>query len=73
MKWAVDEIIDNIAVLENIETLEKLEVDISLLPYFVHEGSILISQDNKYILDETEEERRRRLIEEKFKRLRSND
>ena len=73
MKYAVDEIIDDIVVLENIETLEKLEVHISLLPHFIHEGSILVYKDNKYILDKTEELLRRKLIEEKFKRLRSND
>jgi hypothetical protein len=73
MKWAVDKIIDNIVLLENIETLEKKEVDISQLPSFLHEGAILVYSDNEYYLNETEEEKRRRLIEEKFRRLRDND
>lgn len=73
MKWAVDRIIDNIAVIENINTLEKKEIDITTLPYSLYEGAILSYIDNTYILDETEEERRRRIILEKFKRLRSND
>lgn len=72
MKWAVDRIIDNIAILENIETLEKKEVDLELLPYFIHEGSIIIIEGNKYYLDESLEERRRRIIEEKFRKLRNN-
>lgn len=73
MKFAVDEIIDNIVVLENIKTLERRDVNISLLPHFIHEGSILVYEDNKYILDRKEEISRRKLIEEKFRRLRSND
>lgn len=73
MKWAVDRIINDIVIIENIETLEKREVDITLLPSSIYEGSILVYQNNKYILDETEEEQRRRLIEEKFMRLRNNN
>lgn len=73
MKWAIDRIINSIVILENIETLEKKEVDVALLPSSILEGSIIIFRDNKYYLDETEEERRRRIIEEKFKKLRNND
>lgn len=73
MKWAVDEIIDDIAILENIESGEKKEVDITLLSSYIYEGAILVYENDEYILDESEEERRRRIIIEKFKRLRSND
>ena len=73
MKWAVDRIEDNIAILENINTLEKKEVAISLLPSSIHEGSILIYQNNTYTADIFEEEMRRKLIEEKFRKLRNNN
>lgn len=73
MKWAVDRIIDNIVVIENIDTLEKEEVDISILPFSIYEGAILTYQDNTYKLDETEEEKRRRIILEKFNKLRNNN
>lgn len=73
MRLAIDKIIDNIAVIENIETLEKMEVDCGLLPSSSHEGSILVYEDGIYKLDKTEEDRRRKLIEEQFRRLRSND
>ena len=63
MKWAVDRIIDNIAILENIESLEKKEVDISLLPSSIKDGTILIFKDNTYIEDISEEEKRRREID----------
>ena len=73
MKWAVDRIEDNIAILENIDTLEKKEVAISLLPSSIYEGSILRYQNNTYIADISEEEIRRKLIEEKFRKLRNNN
>lgn len=73
MKYSVDEIIDNIVILENINTLEKKEIDINTLPISIYEGAILIYQDNTYKLDETEEERRRRIILEKFNKLRNNN
>ena len=73
MRLIVDRIINNIVVLENIETLEKMEIDIELLPFSVHEGSILIYKDDVYVMDKTEEERRRQLIEAKFRKLRNNN
>ena len=42
MKYAIDQIIDNIAILENIETKEKLEVDTKLLPKNVKEKNVLV-------------------------------
>ena len=73
MKWAVDRIIDNIAVIENIKTLEKKEIDITTLPFSIRESAILKYQNGIYELDESEEERRRRIILEKFNKLRNND
>ena len=73
MKWAVDRIIDNIAVIENINTLKKKEIDITTLPFSIYEGTILKYIDNTFELDETEEERRRRIILDKFNKLRNND
>ena len=69
MKYSIDRIEDNVAVLENIEDKEKREVDISLLPKGSREGSILLFRNDKYELDLDEEEIRRKRIMEKFKRL----
>lgn len=68
MKYAIDRIIDNIAVLENIETKEKKEVNIDALPENVKEGSILIEKIN-YILDLDEEEKRREILRARLDRL----
>lgn len=72
MKFAVDRIEDNIAVLENIETNELMSVDVTLLPSSIHEGSILVFINNTYISDNAEEEIRRKMIEERFMKLRNN-
>lgn len=69
MKYSIDRIEDNVAVLENILDKEKREVDISLLPKGSREGSILLFRNDKYELDLDEEEIRRKRIMEKFKRL----
>lgn len=69
MKFSVDRIEDNIVVLEDIENNEIREVDISLLPEGIKEGSILVLNNDIYELDLNEEELRRKRIQEKFNRL----
>ena len=64
--WSIDRIEDNIAVLENITTNEKKEVNINLLPLNIKEGSIVSYQDNCYVLELDEEEKRRQEILDKF-------
>lgn len=68
MKYAVDRIIDNIAVLENIETKEIKEVELSILPENIKEGNI-VKEETTYILDKEEENIRRQRIAEKLNRL----
>lgn len=73
MRYAVDRIEDNIVVLENINTKEKLEVQKGLLPSNIKDGTILIFENNEYKLDLNEEELRRKKIQERFNRLRKKD
>ena len=68
--FAIDRIEDEIAVLENLETKEKREIHRELLPSSIHEGAIVKFNNNSYILNETEEEKRRREILERFRNLR---
>ena len=51
MKYAVDSIVDDIAVLEELETKEKKEVSLEMLPEEIQEGIILIYQDNEYYIN----------------------
>ena len=50
MKYAVDEIIDEIAIIENIETEEKKEVSIKVLPKNIKEGNVVV-ENITYKLD----------------------
>ncbi len=70
MKYAVDSIVDDIALLENIETKEKKWVNINLLPSVIHEGSILDENYNILINEEIDRERK---IKERFERLKKKN
>lgn len=69
MKYAIDRIEENIVILEDIISKEKKEVNIDKLPNNIQEGNIVICDDDKYILDEQEENIRRKRIMDKFNKL----
>jgi len=71
MKYAVDQIIDDIVIIENIETQEKKEVSIKYLPKNIKEGNILI-EELTYKLDLKEEKKRRERIKNKLEKLKNN-
>ena len=71
MKYAVDRIIDDIVVLENIETKEKKEVNIANVPKTIKEKNILIYINGKYIIDKEEEKIRTLRIIEKLNKLKN--
>lgn len=70
MKYAIDRIENNIAILENLETKEIIEVDISLLPDGSKESSIITIIDNEYKLDIEEEQVRKESLLNRFNKLR---
>lgn len=69
MKYSIDRIENNIAIIENITTGEKKEIEISKLPDNIKEGNILIEEENNYYLDYEEEEKRRKNIKSRFENL----
>ena len=69
MNYAVDQIVEDIVILENITTGEKIEVNKNLLPREIKEGSIITVEDNQYILNKNEEESRKQKLQEKLERL----
>lgn len=73
MRWIVDKIENDIAVLENALTGEKKEISTTLLPFDIHDGSILLFENNTYQTDITEEEKRRLEIALRFQKLRSKE
>ena len=69
MNYAVDQIVEDIVILENITTGEKIEVNKNLLPREIKEGNIITVEDNQYILNKKEEESRKQKLQEKLERL----
>lgn len=73
MKYVIDKIENDIAVLENIDDNSLKEVNIKLLPEGVKETDVLIFDGNSYILDSKEKEDRLARIKEKMERMRNNE
>ena len=70
MKYAVDRIEEEIAILESIKDGIKKEVLLSELPGEIKEGSIVIYKDNIYTKDERLETKRKTSIKNRFDKLR---
>ena len=69
MKYAVDQIVGDIVILENLDTSELIEVDVSLLPEDIYDGMIVKYADGVYFSDKEVENERFNRIQEKLNRL----
>ena len=69
MKYSIDRIIEKIAILENLETKEIIEVNLEDLPQDIKDGTILKLENNKYIFDQETQKTREETIREKMERL----
>ena len=69
MKYAVDKIEENIVTLESLDTKEKKEVLLEVLPSNIKEGTILTYENSVYKKEEVLEQQRRTSIQNKFNRL----
>lgn len=72
MKFVVDRIEEDIAVLENIEDKQIVNVRLELLPKNVKESDVLKYNDNKYFLDNNEKQARLDRIREKMQMLKED-
>ena len=70
MKYSVDKIEENIVTLESLDTKEKKEVLLEVLPNNIEEGTILIYKNETYKKNEVLEQQRRTSIKNKFDMLR---
>lgn len=70
MKYAVDKIEKNLVTLESLDTKEKKEVLIEVLPSNIKEGTILTYENEVYKKDEVLEQQRKTSIQNKFNMLR---
>lgn len=69
MKYVVDRIENDIVVLEEINTKEKIELNINELPKEIEEGKVIIKTENNYLIDEEEKLTREEQISQRFKNL----
>lgn len=67
MKYAVDRIENDVAILENLETKEKKEINVKNMK--IKEGDILVYMDGVYVVDIKERENRLKMLREKLDRL----
>ena len=70
MKYSVDRIEDNIAVLESLDDNTILNIPIYKFDFEVYENDILVYKDNIFIKDDYEKDKRVESIMEKMNRLR---
>lgn len=70
MRYSVDRIEENIAILINCKDGTIKEVALEEVGFAVNEGNILIVSNGKYWQDKDWEERKRKEIQERFEKLR---
>lgn len=68
-EFAIDRFEEDIAVLENINTKEIINIEKKHLPGIAEEGDIIKRINGKFFLDEQKTMQRKQEIEERFKRL----
>ena len=69
MNWVIDRFEENLAVLENTESLEHIVCPVEDLPKGVKEGSVLYKEGERFLQDSEETAVRSRRIREKMERL----
>lgn len=67
----VESIDENIVLLENFDTKEKIYENIENFNFQVHEGDVVIKVNDYYEKDETTTNKRIDLIKEKLERLKN--
>ena len=69
MKYVIDRIEEDIAVLQDLKSKEMLNINIKELPTNIKEGSFLI-KNKIFKIDKKEEDRRRQELRKRFNKLR---
>ncbi len=71
--YAIDKIEGNLIIAENIETREKLEIDMKKFSFRPKEGMIFSIENEKIIERKDLEQKRRQMIREKMERLKRHE
>lgn len=69
MKYTVDRVEEEICVLENMESGDIIEVEISIFPFDIKEGNVVVYQNDEFVIDKDAEEDRRLSLRERMNKL----
>ena len=69
MPWIIDRYEEGFVILEDSETREILEISRKEMPKGAKEGHVLKIENGQYCLDLDETAKRKRMIQEKFSKL----
>lgn len=67
-KYAVDQVIDDIIILEDLDSKERLEINKSIINMEIVDGDIISFDGNNYKKDNTHKQKRIDIIKEKMRR-----
>ena len=73
MNLAVDRIVNDIAVCQDLESKMMFEIDIKTLDFEVTDGDVISLQNGKYILNDNLKENRLKTIQEKLNHAKNNN
>jgi hypothetical protein len=72
MKLAVDRIVGDVAVCQDLETKMMFEIDLKTLDFTVHDGDIIELKDGHYVLNENLKKDRLETIKAKMNQAKNN-
>ena len=73
MKFVVDRIEKNIVICQNLNNEEIYEFKLESMPEDVEEGSVLKFNHNKFQIDMKEDNKRKKEIEKRMKKLKNEE
>lgn len=68
-KYAVDQVIDDIIILEDLDSKERLEINKNIINLEIVDGDIISFDGNNYKKDNTYKQKRIDIIKEKMRRV----
>ena len=69
MKYIIDRIENDIVICENQESKAMENFPKNLFPSEIKDGDVVIKENDKFIIDETETKEKKKTIEELMKKL----
>ena len=71
MNLVVDRIVNGIAICQNLDNKLMFEIDVKEFDFKVNDGDVISLIDGKYELNNELKEERKKIIKDKFERLKN--